>query len=832
MEIQPESASFNKFTQPVQSQSTVAGLLRFKKREILLRWKERVSNVVVNIQDESTPHLIDTVPELLDRLQNLLSAPAPYEMQVKNTARISVEHTEVRITQDFNLDEVLREYQILRQVILETLENDEPLSKECRDLILDVIQNSMNYAVAHFANVQRRKNLTPWKPAINDLVGTPYLISIFSVVFVTLLQFSFWDYLQPLQYILFYPAVIFSSIYGSGWLATVLAATVAEYFFSGPKFAFSIDTTNGWISLIAFLLSGASINFVAQRLRWARSTAVHERERWMAIAEHQNTLAEIGRLAVSFVERQDLFDEGCERIAKALKCEVAKIYEYIPQKNSFELRACFGCTEEALDPLFRVSDKDQVEHTVKTKMGLVMKDYSQDLRFGKPMPVNGKPILSGMTAFISGGPVAFGVLVVQSSHLRNFTDDDKNFITSAGNTLANVIERRNSEESLKKSESKNRHLAEEMQRQARKFDAMLAGVPDLVYLFDTEHRLAYANPALLTLWGMNLADAVGKTFVELGYPPELNQQHTLDVNNALAGHKVRNESTFKGMDGAIINFEYSFAPVFDENNTIIAVSGVSRDITERKRTEEAIKNLNADLNQSNLNLVGDKDELSRSNAELGRFAAIAAHDLKSPLNSISQFLDLVDEEYGHKLDGNVKEYFGYITKAADRMRKLIDRLLTFARVGAKDEPFKPVCCHTLLDSVRMTLKSAIDQNRARLTYDHLPVVQGDETELYQLFQNLVGNAIKFRGHQEPQIHIAAEERECHWQFSVKDNGIGIDVNDAKHIFEPFKRLRSNEFEGTGLGLAIVNKIVEHHQGQIWLESEPNQGSTFYFTIQK
>jgi light-regulated signal transduction histidine kinase (bacteriophytochrome) len=225
-------------------------------------------------------------------------------------------------------------------------------------------------------------------------------------------------------------------------------------------------------------------------------------------------------------------------------------------------------------------------------------------------------------------------------------------------------------------------------------------------------------------------------------------------------------------------------------------------------------------------------ELERSNQELEQFAHVASHDLQEPLRTVRSYLQLIERQYKEQLDEDADEFIAFAVDGAERMRILINDLLAYSRVTTQGKSFVPIDCSIVLDHTLTNLKIAIEESNAVVTCDDLPTVVADETQLTRLLQNLIGNAIKFRKEEiPPEIHVSAECTGDGWTFSVRDNGIGIDSKYFERIFMVFKRLHSREeFTGTGIGLAVCKKIVERHGGRIWVESEPNGGSTFYFTI--
>jgi PAS domain S-box-containing protein len=241
------------------------------------------------------------------------------------------------------------------------------------------------------------------------------------------------------------------------------------------------------------------------------------------------------------------------------------------------------------------------------------------------------------------------------------------------------------------------------------------------------------------------------------------------------------------------------------------------DITERKRAEEAVQRIT--------------DDLLRSNAELEQFAYVASHDLQEPLRMVSSYVQLLARRYQGKLDSDADEFIGFAVDGAKRMQNLINDLLAYSRVGTRGSGFMPVSAEFLLEEAKANLQLTIEESGARITQDALPVVHGDPVQLASVFQNLLGNAIKFHGSEPPCIHISAQQEAEHWIFSVRDNGMGIDPQFAERIFIIFQRLNDRtRYPGTGIGLAICKRIILRHGGRIWVQSEPGQGAVFYFTL--
>jgi light-regulated signal transduction histidine kinase (bacteriophytochrome) len=225
------------------------------------------------------------------------------------------------------------------------------------------------------------------------------------------------------------------------------------------------------------------------------------------------------------------------------------------------------------------------------------------------------------------------------------------------------------------------------------------------------------------------------------------------------------------------------------------------------------------------------DELGQSNAELEQFAYVASHDLQEPLRMVSSYTQLLARRYQDQLDADAHEFIAYAVDGANRMQGLINDLLAYSRVGTRGKPFAPVAADRALDRALLNLKLTIEESGATIHRSPLPTVLADEGQLVQLFQNLISNAIKFRGDQPSAIQITAERDEAHWRLAVSDNGIGFEPEYAEQIFAVFERLHAGHvYAGTGIGLAICKKVVERHKGRIWAESALGQGATFLFTL--
>ncbi|MFZ0441435.1 MAG: ATP-binding protein [Methanobacterium sp.] len=292
----------------------------------------------------------------------------------------------------------------------------------------------------------------------------------------------------------------------------------------------------------------------------------------------------------------------------------------------------------------------------------------------------------------------------------------------------------------------------------------------------------------------------------------------MPVQLSSRGIEIRNyEFDFVYLDNSVRHMMGNATPLFDENKNPRGSVSAFIDVTKNKEAEIKMKEL--------------VNELERSNKELEQFAYVTSHDLKEPLRMISSFTQLLEKRYRGNLDQDADEFIEYIVDGVNRMHRLLEDLLEYSRITRGPQKYVRVDLEEVLDECHNNLKVAIQESNAVIDSDPLPVVIANRTQMIQLFQNLISNAIKFRSKKTPIIHITAYNNEDKHIFSVNDNGIGIDLKYQEQIFKVFQKLHSiNEYDGTGIGLSLTKKIVQHHNGNIWVKSEIGKGSTFFFTL--
>ena len=365
--------------------------------------------------------------------------------------------------------------------------------------------------------------------------------------------------------------------------------------------------------------------------------------------------------------------------------------------------------------------------------------------------------------------------------------------------------------------------------------------PISIWISDETGTFLKQNQASRDMWGAADETLIGK--FNIFDDPFFKEEGTLHLVEKVfnQGETVKliinyEPRIFKKLTGFKRNtrsvMEVTIAPIKDKNGKTKNAIIYQNDITQRVIAEEELKDI-TDSKKAEQKLKRIVEDLQRSNEELEQFAYIASHDLQEPLRSIASFAQLLQKRYKDKLDEEANEFINFVVDGAMRMQNLIMDLLMFSRVGTHGKPFKETDMNVTLNHVINMLSQSINETAAKITSDPLPVIFADESQMIQILQNLISNAIKFHGDDSPSIHISAKVNANEWVFSVKDNGIGIDPKYFEKIFVIFQRLhRVGEYEGTGIGLAVCKKIANRHGGVVWVVSKPGKGSTFYFTISK
>lgn len=382
---------------------------------------------------------------------------------------------------------------------------------------------------------------------------------------------------------------------------------------------------------------------------------------------------------------------------------------------------------------------------------------------------------------------------------------------------------------LKKAEQRFRHLLE--------------AAPDAMVICQEQGEIVLVNTRTESMLGYSREELLGQHVRMLvpEWTPDPTWESEHDILANIAPPVPPRELNAVRKDGQVIPVEISASPLaIDEG---LLVTSAIRDISERKRSEQArakaeeeVHLLNAHLNELNTHLeervLARTEELQRSNEELAQFAYVASHDLQEPLRTVSIYSQLLGKQFGDVLKDEGQLFMGYIHEGAQRMEYLIRDLLQFSQIESRgSEQFVVTNAEVSLNEAIANLRTSIEESAAVIHYDSLPHVKGDPLQLTRLFQNLIINSIKYRNPNEaPLIRVSARPNNRDWQFSVRDNGIGIDPQYAEKVFGIFKRLHGRDNPGTGIGLAICKKIVTRHGGRIWVESQSGAGATFHFTL--
>nr|WP_052374175.1 ATP-binding protein [Methanobacterium sp. SMA-27] len=348
-----------------------------------------------------------------------------------------------------------------------------------------------------------------------------------------------------------------------------------------------------------------------------------------------------------------------------------------------------------------------------------------------------------------------------------------------------------------------------------------------------------AGASLLKVGRLNLFN---RAFIQFIDPDNRNKFHH-HINKAQeTGNKETAELKLLTNDGNSFYAHLETIKVLDENGNFKEFRIGLTDITKQKKAETTLRIRNEKINKI-LNVEIDDYEkgeikleklvenLKNSNRELEQFAYVSSHDLKEPLRMITSFLQLLQKRYAADLDEDANDFIDFAVEGAKRMNIMINDLLEYSRIGSTERKFEYLQSDKILETVQQNLKPLIDENNALINHDPLPIIYANEQMMIQLFQNIIGNAIKYHSKETPKIHISAENVDDDYIFAIKDNGIGIDKKHLEKIFTIFQRLHSREeYDGTGIGLAISQRILQKHHGKIWAESELGKGTTFSFTI--
>jgi PAS domain S-box-containing protein len=453
----------------------------------------------------------------------------------------------------------------------------------------------------------------------------------------------------------------------------------------------------------------------------------------------------------------------------------------------------------------------------------------EDPRFSDNPLVAGAPDIrfyAGMPLTTPGGH-NLGTLCVIDRVPRNLSAEQLEALACLGRQVVAQLELRRANREIQQ----QMELLESLGQSSRRLAAIVDSSGDAILSKTLDGVVTSWNTAAQRMFGYTEQEMIGAPMLKLFPPDRMDEEYGI-LARIRAGERIEHFETVRvRKDGTLLQVSATISPIKDAAGRIIGASKIVRDITQQKQAEESLNRLNQSLQRQSLEIEEANRELKRSNDDLAQFASVVSHDLREPLRMVSSFVQLLEQRLKGRLDAETTEMIGFTISGARKMKKLIDDLLDYCKVGSTQIKLLETDSAQILKEVLLNLRVAIAEAGAHVTHDPLPVLAADPVQLTQLFQNLIANAIKFRGPSPPCIHISAQSRGQSWEFAVSDNGIGIDKKHSERIFMIFQRLhRTEQYAGTGIGLAVCKKIVERHGGRIWLESESGSGSTFRFTI--
>jgi PAS domain S-box-containing protein len=626
-----------------------------------------------------------------------------------------------------------------------------------------------------------------------------YAPGVLLVAFALYLTVEIKLFSEQLKFFLLFGSVFFTAWYsgtGPAIVATCLATSGAMYFLFPPLSSFEAGHA---ISLASFFgMSSILVTLIGRHKGDNEKLVQLNADLRREIVERKRTEAAPARLAAIVESSEDAI------IGKTLEGTVTNWNAGAEHLFGYTAGEVIGKSILAIIPPDRAEEESKIIERMRQGNRI---EHFETVRVGK----DGRQI----DVSLSISPIK----------------DNAGNIIGVSKIARDISERKQAEEALRQSEALKA--------------AMLESSLEAIITIDHEGKVIDTNQTVEGVFGYTREQMLGKEMASLIIPPSLREQHRRGLAHYLTTGEgpvlgKRIELVAMHADGREFPVELAISPIRSPGKTMF--TGYVRDITERKRAEEALYQLNAELETRvaertaeletvNETLESTVKELTRSNADLEQFAYVSSHDLQEPLRMVTSYVQLLDRRYKHTFDETARQYMNFALDGATRMKALITDLLTYARVGGENKGFERVDSAAIVAEAFKNLKALVKESGASITVDPLPQIYGSRTELQQLFQNLINNAIKYRSDLPPAIHVAVSEEPGWHVFSVTDNGIGIDPKYFDRIFLIFHRLHDREtYPGTGIGLALCKKIVEHHGGKLWVTSQAGRGSTFYFSI--
>lgn len=542
-----------------------------------------------------------------------------------------------------------------------------------------------------------------------------------------------------------------------------------------------------------------------------------------ALKDEQRLKKLVDLLQVQTDSIQHFLDLALEQAIHLTGSAIGYIYHYSEDTrefvlNSWSVEAMKKCRVQEPQTIYKLEHTGLWGEAVRQRRPIIVNDFQADNPLKKGTPEGHVPLKRFLTTphFVGNRIVAVVGVANKSTDYEHF--DVMQLQLLMGSIWGKVESIRAAHALKMQAEA----LAKREEQYRLLFENMTTGFALHEMIYDDhgdprDYRYLEVNPAFEELSGTPASQIVGRTIREL-YPDAPSDWVDKFGDVARTGKPIRYQSYAEPIGRYFDTLAYS--PRANQFALIIS------DVTDEQKSREMRERLWSELELKNT-------ELERSNKDLDDFAYIASHDLQEPLRMVSSYTQLLAKRYGPQLDGDARDFIQFAVDGAGRMQELIKSLLSYSRIGREATAPGSVDCNEVIADVMQNLKIALDESGAVITSDHLPTLRAHRVQLLQLFQNLIGNAVKFRGKEPPQIHIGLEREGDLWHFRVEDNGIGIDPEYFDRIFMVFQRLHHREqYEGTGIGLAICRKIVERQGGRIWVTSHTGLGSTFHFTLRE
>lgn len=531
------------------------------------------------------------------------------------------------------------------------------------------------------------------------------------------------------------------------------------------------------------------------------------------VAERQNAERALERA------NRELEDRIQQRTSELLELNAQLEREIVDRKRA---QASLYESQQRLELALRGADLGLWDYNLATEEAFVDKTWADTFGYShediqpnidwwghKIHPEDRSAVIEAWNAHLEGRTAFF-----EAEHRVQTTSGEWNWVLSRGK----VVDRDSDGNPLRVSgtvfDITDRKRAEEKLLQMSK--VFMESI-DPIFIRDLEGRIVDVNKAAEETYGWSREQLIGKA-IKTVVPPERHERMDELHERCKRGEKIENvEALYRKKSGEVVPILLSLSLLTDNKGELVGIASITKNLSDLKRTEEMLR--------------AKTEALERSNRDLEEFAYVAAHDLREPLVGIAAYMKVLERRWKARLDPEAHKLISHTLDITLRMDSLVQSLLAFSSLGTGPRSFQLTDCNVVLHLALSNLRSGIEEASAAVTSDVLPTVQADPALIVQLFQNLVSNAIKFASDRPLKIHIGATREESRWTFSVTDNGIGIERPYFDRIFRIFQRLEaSRERAGTGIGLANCKRIVEHHGGRIWVESEPGEGSTFFFTI--